>query len=76
MRWEGTKKYKELITEDGYYLKVQFIEESKYSWIVLRNGEIVERAITEQDYGTSMQTAKAKAKLSMVRNLKIGKTNS
>lgn len=71
MRWKGTKKYKELITEDGYYLKVEYLEELKYSWIVYWKGKVLERSICESDYGKSMQLAKARAKLSMVRNLKI-----
>jgi len=71
MNWRGTKKYKELITEDGYYLKVEYLEELKYSWIVYWRGKILERSISECDFAKSMQLAKAKARLSMVRNLKI-----
>ena len=69
MRWKGNKKYKEVITEDGYHLKAEFMQESKYWWIVYKNGKILYRALAENEFTKSLQTAQAKAQKQMIKHL-------
>ncbi|WP_046755057.1 hypothetical protein [Kordia jejudonensis] len=70
MRWKGNKKFKEVITDDGYHLKAEYIQESKYWWIVYKNGKVLYRAIAESEFATSLQIAQAKAQQRMIRHLK------
>lgn len=70
MIWKGNKKFKEVITDDGYHLKAEYIQESKYWWIVYKNGEVLYRAIAESEFATSLQIAQAKAQQRMIRHLK------
>ncbi|WP_046743821.1 hypothetical protein [Kordia zhangzhouensis] len=73
MRWKGNKKFKEVITEDGYHLKAEFIHEQKYWWIVYKNGKVLGRAIAEEEFACSLQLAQVRAQQQMIRHLK---TNS
>jgi len=70
MRWTGNKKFKEVITEDGYHLKAEYFQDSKYWWIVYKNGKVLYRATTESEYASSLQTAQAKAQQRMIKHLK------
>ncbi|MEM6718474.1 MAG: hypothetical protein AAF611_04070 [Bacteroidota bacterium] len=70
MRWTGNKKFKEVITEDGYHLKAEYFQESKYWWIVYKNGKVLYRATDESEYASSLQTAQAKAQQRMIKHLK------
>lgn len=70
MRWKGDKKYKEVITEDGYHLKAEYIQDSKYWWIVYKNGEMLFHAVSESEFAKSLQIAQAKAQQRMIRHLK------
>lgn len=70
MRWKGNKKFKEVITDDGYHLKAEYIQDKKYWWIVYKNGKILSRAVDENEYAHSLQTAQAKAQQRMIRHLK------
>ncbi|AXG69669.1 hypothetical protein KORDIASMS9_01895 [Kordia sp. SMS9] len=70
MKWKGNKKFKEFITEDGYHLKAEYFQESKYWWIVYKNGKVLYRATSDTEYASSLQTAQAKAQQRMIRHLK------
>ncbi|WP_420571908.1 hypothetical protein [Kordia sp.] len=70
MRWTGNKRFKEVITEDGYHLKAEYIHESKYWWIVYKNGEVLYRAVTESEFASSLQIAQAKAQQRMIKHIK------
>lgn len=70
MRWKGNKKFKEVITEDGYHLKAEYIKDSKYWWIVYKNGEMLFRAVSESEFAKSLQIAQAKAQQRMIRHIK------
>ena len=69
MRWKGNQKFKEVITDDGYRLIAQYVKESKYWWIVYKNGEIIIRAQSEADYAKSIQLAQSKARQRMIKHL-------
>lgn len=70
MRWKGNKKYKEVITDDGYHLKAEYFNESKYWWIVYKNGKVLYRAITDSEFASSLQIAQAKAQQRMIKHIK------
>jgi hypothetical protein len=70
MKWKGDKKYKEIITEDGYHLKAEYIQDGKYWWIVYKNGKMLYRAITESEFASSLQIAQVKAQQRMIKHLK------
>lgn len=70
MRWKGNKKFKEVVTEDGYHLKAEYIKDSKYWWIVYKNGEMLFHAVSESEFAKSLQIAQAKAQQRMIRHLK------
>lgn len=70
MKWKGNKKFKEVITEDGYHLKAEYFQDSKYWWIVYKNGKVLYRANCESEYASSLQTAQAKAQQRMIKHLK------
>jgi hypothetical protein len=70
MKWKGDKKCKEVITTDGYHLKAEYMQESKYWWIVYKNGKVLFRAIAESEFAHSLQIAQAKAQQRMIMHLK------
>ena len=74
MRWKGNKKQKEVITEDGYHLKAEYINDSKYWWIVYKNGTVLYRAMAETEFTKSLQTAQVKAQQQMIKHLKSNAT--
>jgi len=59
-----------VITEDGYHLKAEYFQDSKYWWIVYKNGKVLYRANNESEYANSLQTAQAKAQQRMIKHLK------
>ncbi|MBC8753199.1 hypothetical protein H2O64_00860 [Kordia sp. YSTF-M3] len=70
MRWKGNKKFKEVFTEDGYHLKAEYFNESKYWWIVYKNGKVLYRAVADSEFASSLQIAQAKAQQRMIKHLK------
>ncbi|WP_298418445.1 hypothetical protein [uncultured Kordia sp.] len=70
MKWKGNKKCKEVYTEDGYHLKAEYIKESKYWWIVYKNGEVLCRAVADSEFAKSLQIAQVKAQQRMIKHLK------
>lgn len=70
MKWQGNKKCKEVITEDGYHLKAEYIQESKYWWVVYKNGAILCQAVAEGEFATSIQIAQVKAQQRMIKHMK------
>jgi hypothetical protein len=70
MRWKGNKKFKEVITEDGYHLKAEYFQDSKYWWIVYKNGKVLFRPTQDSEFASSLQIAQAKAQQRMIRHLK------
>lgn len=69
MTWNGTKKYMEAETMDGYLLTVKPITISKYTWTVYYNGTRINHLKNSPIYKDNMPKAKRQAIRLMVSHM-------
>ncbi len=61
MKWIGTKRQKETITNDGYHLVVKYLDKAKYTWLVSFKGNLIKRFENKSIFKESMPRAKRQA---------------
>ena len=69
MRWKTIKTQKIMQTIDGYYLKVEYLDQSKYQWAIYKDGKLVNSAQKEKNYCESYKSAKKVVVQRMVKHL-------
>lgn len=74
MIWFGSKKTKEAITNDGYHLKVKYIEDNKYIWIVHYNEVRLEYIPNKPIFVNNFAKAKRQAIRLMLKHMLKSKT--
>ena len=58
MRWRTIKSKKIMQTMEGYYLRVEHIDEAKYEWAIYKDGKLINSAQNEKNYCESFKSAK------------------
>ncbi|NER12762.1 hypothetical protein GWK08_04880 [Leptobacterium flavescens] len=69
MKWTGNKYKREIVTEEGYCLKVKLTEESKYWWGVYKNKEVIYEAKKDRDLKGNLSAAQKAAQQRMIRHM-------
>lgn len=69
MKWTGTEKQKETITSDGYHLIVKRVNETKYSWAVSYNGNVIKKFENKSKFKDTIPRAKRQAIRLMVSHM-------
>ncbi|WP_340064988.1 hypothetical protein [Ascidiimonas aurantiaca] len=69
MKWEGDKGFKEIITEEGYHLKVKYKEShNAYWWGAFKDGQII-YVSQPDDYKKTLSGAQKAAQQRMIRDI-------
>lgn len=70
MKWIGDKRNKEILTEDGYYLQIRFVEDlESYWWATFLNGHQIASAVSEKEMKNSLSAAQKAAQRVMIKHL-------
>ncbi|XLS29733.1 hypothetical protein ACJD0Z_02670 [Flavobacteriaceae bacterium M23B6Z8] len=71
MKWKGDKWNKETITEDGYLLRIRFINKlNSYWWATFFEGEIIAVSNSKKDLKLTLSAAQKAAQQRMIKHLR------
>lgn len=75
MKWNGDKWNKEMLTEDGYLLKIRFVEKlNSYWWGAFFQGKEIAVSTSKKDLKRTLSAAQKAVQQRMIRHLKTKMT--
>jgi len=69
MKWEGDKSFKEIVTEEGYHLKVKYEEaQDGYWWGAFKDGQTI-YVSDVKEFKKTLSGAQKAAQQRMIRHI-------